>query len=299
MKKRFVCVLMTGILGAALMTGCGGSGDTSAEAVSTAAAAEADTEEVVTTEAAEEETTEEETTEADTEETASSDEVTYVDGYYANDGNGNDFIIAFFEGAAGDVAYISDGTNEALAEYTVEEAQTDSGTDYYLITVGDTALGYYTDGSDYYLVDANGNIYTAAALSEDEAVAIYSAIQMADSGEVDNEEADATDVTYVDGYYANDGNGNDFIIAFYSSSAGDIAYVNDGTQEVFAEYSVSDAETSDGTPYYLISIGNTALGYATDGEDYYIIDTDGNVYAAAALSEEEADLIYNALQEAE
>ncbi len=270
---------MTGILGAALMTGCGGSQDASADAVTTAAATEA--------------------AEAATEDTASADGISYVDGYYANDGNGNDLIIAFFEGAAGDVAYVSDGTNEALAEYTVEEAQTDSGTDYYLITVGDTALGYYTEGSNYYLVDTSGNIYAAAALSEEEADALYSALQMADSGELDNEAASATDVTYVDGYYANDGSGNDFIIAFYTSSAGDVAYVNDGTDEVFAEYSVSDAETDDGTPYYLISIGNTQLGYATDGENYFIIDADGNIYAAAALSEKEADLICNALEETE
>lgn len=297
MKKRFVCVWMTGMIGAALLTGCGGSGDSTAAASATTAATEAAT--VAETAAMTTEAAEEETAEASTEEAAAADGISYVDGYYAADGNGSDFIIAFYEGAAGDVAYVNDGTNEALAEYTVEEAQTEDGTDYYLITVGSTSLGYYTDGTDYYLIDTDGNVYAAQALTEEEADSIYNALQMADSGETDNEAADATDVTYVDGYYAADGNGNDFIIAFYTSSEGDVAYVNDGTEEVFAEYTVSDAETSDGTPYYEISIGNTTLGYATDGDSYYIIDADGNVYNAEALSEEEADLIYNTLQEAQ
>ena len=47
----------------------------------------------------------------------------------------------------------------------------------------------------------------------------------------------ASDITYVDGFYANDGE-SDFMIAFYENAPGDVCYVNDGTNEVLAEYTV-------------------------------------------------------------
>ncbi len=103
-------------------------------------------------------------------------------------------------------------------------------------------------------------------------------------------------ITFVDGFYANDGNGNDFMIAFYEGDAGDIAYLNDGTDEVFAEYTVEKAALDAGTEYLLVTVGNTQLGYVEDGEDLYLIDSEGTVYAAGRLSEEEADEIYEAVK---
>ena len=103
-------------------------------------------------------------------------------------------------------------------------------------------------------------------------------------------------ITFVDGFYANDGNGNDFMIAFYEGDAGDIAYLNDGTDEVFAEYTVEKASLDAGTEYLLVTVGNTQLGYVEDGEDLYLIDSEGTVYAAERLSEEEADEIYEAVK---
>lgn len=102
-------------------------------------------------------------------------DISFVDGFYANDGSG-DFMIAFYEGSVGDVAYINDGTDEAIAEYTVEEAYTEDGDEYLLVTVGALQLGYVEDGDDIYLIDDEGNVYAAARLSEEEADALYSAV---------------------------------------------------------------------------------------------------------------------------
>ena len=109
------------------------------------------------------------------------------------------------------------------------------------------------------------------------------------------EAAEVSEISYVDGYYANNGE-SDFIIAFYENAPGDVCYLSDGETQLLAEYSVDEAALDDGTAYYLVTVGNTQLGYADDGENVAIIDTDGNVYAAAHLSEEEADEIYRAIQ---
>ena len=106
---------------------------------------------------------------------SNADDITYVDGFYANDG-ASDFMIAFFEGSAGDVAYVNDGKNEAFAQYTVEEATTDEGDAYLLVTVGGTQLGYVEDGDDIYLIDDEGNAYTAARLTEAEAEELYNMV---------------------------------------------------------------------------------------------------------------------------
>ncbi|MBP5609407.1 MAG: hypothetical protein J6X66_14210 [Lachnospiraceae bacterium] len=95
-------------------------------------------------------------------------DVSFVDGFYATDGDA-EYVLAFYESTDGDVAYITDGKDEAFAVYTVENAVTDEGNDYLLVTVGDLTLGYVEDGDDIYLVDDEGNIYGAARLTEEEA----------------------------------------------------------------------------------------------------------------------------------
>ncbi len=160
MKKKIAMAIAAGVMAVSLMTACGGGSDSGG-------ATEATTKAAAATEAA---------VSKDSAAADSTGDVSYVDGYYANDGNGNDFIIAFYEGAAGDVAYVNDGTNEALAEYTVENAETSEGEAYLLITVGNTTLGYIADGDSYYIVDDEGNVYGAAKLSEEEANTIYAAL---------------------------------------------------------------------------------------------------------------------------
>ena len=113
----------------------------------------------------------------------------------------------------------------------------------------------------------------------------------------EEETADATDVSYYDGYYATNGNGSDFMLFFYETSAGDLAYINDGTNEAVAEYTVTEESLDDGTPYYLVKVGNLSLGYLIDGEDVYIVDDEGELYAGAQLSEEEAEALHSMVTE--
>ncbi len=108
----------------------------------------------------------------------------------------------------------------------------------------------------------------------------------------EGEEEVASDISYVDGFYANDGT-KDFMIAFYESSDGDVAYVNDGENEAFAEYTVEEDTTDDGTAYLLVTVGGLKLGYIEDGDDIYLVDDEGSVYAAARLSEEEAEELHS------
>ena len=164
MKKKFLAMLLVSVMSAAVLSGCGEEAATTVE--TTADEVVEDVEETA------------EDVEEDVEEAAEeAADINFVDGFYANDGNGNDFIIAFYEGAAGDVAYVNDGTNEAIAEYVVENAALDDGTEYLLVTVGQTQIGYYEDGEDIYMIDADGNIYAAARLTEAEADEIYNALQ--------------------------------------------------------------------------------------------------------------------------
>ena len=109
--------------------------------------------------------------------------------------------------------------------------------------------------------------------------------------------ADATEVSYYDGYYATNGEGSDFMLFFYETSAGDLAYINDGTNEAVAEYTVTEESLDDGTPYYLVKVGNLSLGYLFEGDDVYIVDDEGELYAGAQLSEEEAEALHSMVTE--
>ena len=164
MKKRFLAVIIAGVLSAMALAGCG---DEAAEVKETSEVeVKADTDDA------------KDESEGVADETESSDTegIDYVDGFYATDADGNDFMIAFYEGSCGDVAYVNDGSDEAVAEYVVEKAQLDDGTEYFLVTVGATQLGYYEEGDDIYLIDDEGTIYGAARLSEEEADALYTAV---------------------------------------------------------------------------------------------------------------------------
>ncbi len=163
MKKSIVAVMLAGVLGAGMLTGCGNNAQAQAQAAADQAATEV-------AEAVAEEVAEEAVDQA----VAEASDIAFVDGFYANDGT-NDFYIAFYENAPGDVCYVSDGENEVLAEYTVEEAELDDGTAYLVVNVGNTHLGYIDDGTDVALIDEDGNVYAAAHLTEEEADALYEA----------------------------------------------------------------------------------------------------------------------------
>lgn len=159
MKKKLLTMMIVGVMGAAMLAGCGGSEE--------ADVADASVQDEVQDEVQE-----------DNDEAAGT-EVTFVDGFYAADGNGSDFMIAFYEGAAGDIAYVNDGTGEVFAEYIVENAQLDDGTEYLLVTVGAMQMGYLENGEDIYLITDDGEMYAAARLTEEEADAIAAAVASA------------------------------------------------------------------------------------------------------------------------
>ena len=119
-----------------------------------------------------------------------------------------------------------------------------------------------------------------------------------DEEEDEEDDEDDPDLTYVDGLYANDGNGRDFVILFYSSDEGDYAYVHDGNEEAIAPYEVEEAELDDGTEYEVINVGGLSIGYIDDDEDVFIVDMDdGTIYAASHLSEDEAEGFYSILND--
>ncbi len=262
-----------------------------------------------------------EETEADTADA----EPVFVDGYYANNGE-SDMMLAFFEVGDVDVAYATDGENEFVSQYTVEEAVTDEGNEYLLVsfTDVDAQLGYVDNGDgEYYLVDEEGKIYAAAQLTEEEVSTLYDIVQSSAAGEGENAvaandgateaaeeteadaEADAAeeateaaadnageaDVTYDTGFYVDDGE-DDFILCFFNTSDGkSIAYLYNGEEELFSEYELAEAETEDGFPYMLVTIGDATVGFATDGDTNYLIDAEGNVVEAVELTEEQANAI--------
>ena len=119
-----------------------------------------------------------------------------------------------------------------------------------------------------------------------------------DEEDDDDDEDDNPELAYVDGVYANDGNGRDFIILFYTSDDGEYAYVHDGTEEAIAQYTVEDAELEDGTEYEVVTVGGLSIGYIDDGDDVYIVDMDdGTIYAASHLTEDEAEGFYSILND--
>lgn len=178
MKNKVLAMIMAGALSAVVLAGCGEAPaeteETVAEETVEEGAEEAPAEEEVVEEGAEEAPAEEGAAEEGTEEAA---EVAYVDGYYANDGNGSDFMIFFYDANGTDVAYVNDGTAEAFSEYTAETAQTEDGTEYVLVTVGGLQLGYLVaDDGSVCIIDNSGNVYAASALTEEEANALYTVV---------------------------------------------------------------------------------------------------------------------------
>ncbi|MBQ9437391.1 MAG: hypothetical protein IJU50_03590 [Lachnospiraceae bacterium] len=176
------------------------------------------------------------------------------------------------------------------------------------IAQDDEVEGLLTEAKD--LIDQMGELNESDFSSEDDMIQLNDAMvnvieglgkvvdmmSAADDGTAaadDGAEEAASDVSYVDGFYANDGNGNDFMIFFYETSNGDVAYVNDGTDEAFAEYTVENAQLDDGTEFLLVTVGATQMGYVEDGSDIYLVDADGNTYAASRLTESEAEELHS------
>ncbi|MCR5251428.1 MAG: hypothetical protein K6E50_12565 [Lachnospiraceae bacterium] len=260
MKKKMLAVLMAGVLSVSALTACGGD-EPAAPAEKT-------------------ESTETKTEEKPAEKKEESAGITFADlqNNYALLVDAKDAVVELYQ-------------NDAIAQDDNVESLLSEADDL-IAQMGELTEDQFESEQD--MIDMNDAMLNVL----DGLQGIVDMMQGADNdseADTEVETEDAGEVSYVDGFYANDGNGNDFVIAFYEGAAGDVAYVSDGTDEVLAEYTVSEAELDDGTVYYIVSVGNTALGYYEDGDDVYLIDGDSNVYAAAHLSEAEADEIYNAI----
>ena len=256
MKKKLLAMLVAGVLGATLLAGCGGEEPAATETTETEEASD---------EASDESSSE--ITFADLQDNYAVlvDCYNQVEDLYMSDQIAqDDDIESLLSEAKGIIDEMGEATEDDFSSQEDYQTMNDS-----MVSLIDS-LGKIVDGME-----------TTGSDSSDE------------SSEEGSEES-SDDISFVDGFYATDGNSSDFMIAFYEGSAGDIAYVNDGTNEVFAEYTVENAQLDDGTEYLLVTVGNTQIGYIEDGDDIYLIDDEGNVYGAARLTEEEADALAEA-----
>ncbi|OON87382.1 hypothetical protein BXO88_03665 [Oribacterium sp. C9] len=263
MKKTFLTVMLAGVISSFMLSGCGGS-STAPEATTAAQTTAA-------------ETTAAQTTAAET--TAAASEAGSLT---FEDLQDNYKILTDVYGKVEDL-YL----NDKIEQDDNIEALLTQAKDI-ISEMGELSEADFTNSKDFQdindamvkIIEGLGNVVDGMTVKDSEAETV----------------ADAnSDVKYVDGFYATDGNGSDFMIAFYEGAAGDVAYINDGSDEAVAEYSVEKANLDDGTEYLLVTVGQTKIGYVENGDDLYIVDSDGNIYGAARLSEEEADALYQAV----
>ncbi len=311
MKKRIVVSMFAAAMAMSLLAGCGGSKEAAAPA------AEETKEEAPaeTTEEAPAETTEE----APAADESASGEFTLLDvdesmvdvGAYGTSEDGLELVFTMFTGPdqnkyvslltfdnANNTGDVICGTYEAKTEVDEDgdEWTYFDGTDVY---TGDSfSLGCCErpDTGEVAFFDENGTVIDGKIISSAETINYMgSAVALLQGADVDGGEAetsDASDVSYVDGFYANNGS-EDFMIFFYESADGDVAYINDGTQEAFAEYTVEQQTLDDGTEYLLVTVGATQLGYIENGSEIYLVGEDGSTYAAERLTEDEAEALHS------
>ena len=315
MKRKLVMLLLTAALTASL-AGCGGGAEESAPAP--AASAETKTEDSAKEEekaadsAKEEEKTEDSSESSGTFSLLDVDENMIDVGVYGNDSDGTELVFSMFTGPDGK-NYVSlfgfDNKNNSgdviCGQYEASTEKDEDGDDWTYFDVTDVYTGDHfnlgvcerAETEEIAFFDKSGNVVEGKYLSAAETINYMGSAAglLMNGGDSSSDSADsgkASDIKYVDGFYANSGN-DDFMIFFYESSDGDMAYVNDGTNEAFAEYTVENAKTDDGTDFLLVTVGKLKLGYLEDGDDIYIVTDDGTTYAAGRLTEAEAEELHS------
>lgn len=318
MKRKFITMLLAVTLTVSMLGGCGGKKEEApapAPAPTEEAAEEAPAEEEAEEEEAEEPAEEE--TAADTSESGASFTLLDVDedmidvGAYGKSPEGLELVFSMFTGPDNN-QYVSlfgfdnngGSGNVICGQYEASTETDEDGDNWTYFDVTDVYSGKNfqlgvcerPETEEIAFFDENGEVIEGKYLSNAETINYMgSAAALISDGGAAAEGGDteaASDVSYVDGFYANNGN-DDFMIFFYESADGDVAYVNDGTNEAFAAYTVENAELDDGTPYLLVTVGNLQLGYYEDGDDVYLITDDGSVYAAGRLTEAEAEELHS------
>lgn len=316
MKKKLITMLLAVTLTVSMLGGCGG------KKAEEPAPAPAETEEKAAPAPAEEEEAApaEEAEEADDSSSESGASFTLLDvdedmidvGAYGKSPEGLELVFSMFTGPDNN-NYVSlfgfdnnsGGGNVICGQYEASTETDEDGDNWTYFDVTDVYSGENfqlgvcerPDTNEICFFDENGEVIEGKYLTNAETINYMgSAAGLLMNGDAGSSEeggdADASDVSYVDGFYANNG-GSDFMIFFYETSNGDVAYVNDGTNEAFAEYTVENAELDDGTPYLYVTVGNLGLGYYEDGDDVYFVTDDGDVFAAAHLTEAEAEELHS------
>ena len=317
MKKKLVTMFLAVALTVSMLSGCGGS--KAEESTPVSAPAETKSEEK-----ADEPIKEEPKEEADSNNVSDAsftlldvDEDMIDVGAYGISPDGLELVFSMFT-APDNNRYVSlfgfdnnsDGGSVICGQYEASTETDEDGDEWTYFDVSDVYSGENfqlgvcerPETEEIFFFDENGEVIEGKFLTNAETINYMGtaagllmnggAGNAGDSSAEGGDAETASDISYVDGYYANSGS-DDFMIFFYESSDGDVAYVNDGTNEAFAEYTVENAELDDGTPFLLVTVGNIQLGYISDGSDTYIVTEDGTAYAAESLTEAEAEELHS------
>ena len=325
MKKKILGLLLGLALTGVVLSGCGKDEDKTAEAPATTQ------EPVSEAQPAEEEASDDsEQPEAEPEsaqtveeaaETVKAGDFSLMDvdenmvevGVYGMDKDGTELVFTMFTGPDG-LEYVSlfefdnkDNSGDVICgTYEASTEKDEDGDDWTYFAVSDAytgntynlGIGERAETEEVVFFNEAGDVIEGKYLTEAETINYMgSAAALLSDNTGDNSASAGENISFVDGFYANKGD-TDFMILFYENAPGDVAYVYDGENEAFAEYTVENASLDDGTEYLLITVGNTQMGYVEDGNDLYLVDDEGNIYAAERLTEQEAEELYNAAEAA-
>lgn len=142
MKKKFLSIVALGILAGSLCA-CGADNAQEATETTTEAATEA-------VDAAEDE----------------NNQIVYMGGLYAADGE-SDINLALFKSSGTPVVIIQEGSNIYYGEFITEDATLEDGREYVKITVEDKVYGYhFNDDMTGFVVDQDGKAHDAKELDE-------------------------------------------------------------------------------------------------------------------------------------
>ena len=197
MKKKLVMTMLAGVMSLAICTACTDTTEVTTEepAEATEEAVEEEPAEEVEEEPAEEEAEEEEAEDEGVDEEANLEAVqaslTYMGGLYVNGVDNCDMELAIFRNEEGNLVYLV--YDEDTVYYGLDPECTDveaeDGTAVTAFTLNDATFGYVfsEDMTEGVLVDANGGVYSALALDEEEARAMVTVTLMGDSYDTDAE----------------------------------------------------------------------------------------------------------------
>lgn len=204
MKKKFVVIAMITAMSTAFMfTGC--TNETPAKTPAPVEEAEVTeettpeaTEEVTEEEPVEEEATEEEIPDEEANLEAVQASLTYMGGLFVSDSEESDTELAIFKNEDGNLVYLVYEADNIYYGLDPEctDLELEDGTVVTAFDLEDKSFGYTfsEDMTEGILVDSNGDIHTAAELSEEEARAMVTVTLVGESEEGEPDEGETIEV---------------------------------------------------------------------------------------------------------